>query len=111
MAIAIRYPHIVKPETGPAHLERLPRIRVAQIAMDYLYQGWSADEICYQYPHLLPSEVHSALAYYFDHQPEIENEIQEEIRLINEWRDNPASPVVRLSAQRMLVKGTPSHEP
>jgi uncharacterized protein (DUF433 family) len=104
MMIAINYPHILKTEGSPARLERMPRIRVAQIAMDYLFQGWFADEICNQYPHLKPAEVHSAMAYYFDHQAELEKEIEEEVKLAEEWRANtPPSPfVLRLRAQGLL---------
>src|SRR4051812_45233034 len=36
VATGIAYPHIDKQEDQPARLERLPRIRVAQIVMDYL---------------------------------------------------------------------------
>jgi hypothetical protein len=104
MTAAISYPHVVKPEGAPARLERLPRIRVAQIAMDYLFQGWSPDEICNQYPHLMPAEVHSAMAYYFDHQAEIEQEIEGEIKSVEEWRKKtPPSPIMlRLRAQGLL---------
>jgi hypothetical protein len=107
MAVAIAYPHIVKTEGSPAYLERMPRIRVAQIVIDYLNYGWSADEICNQYPHLKPGEVHSALAYYFDHQAEIEKEIEDEIRLADEWRKNtPPSPfLLRMRAQGLLPPG------
>jgi hypothetical protein len=95
MSVALSYPHIVKPEPSPARLERLPRIRVAQIVMDYLFQGWSPDEICNQYPHLKPAEVHSAMAYYFDHQTEIEKEIEDEIKQVETWRKNTApSPIM-----------------
>ncbi|MBI2806834.1 MAG: DUF433 domain-containing protein [Planctomycetes bacterium] len=105
MATAVSYPHIVKTDDGPARLERLPRIRVAQIVIDYLNHGWSADEICLHYPHLKPAEVHSAMAYYFDHQKEIENEIQEESKLIDEWRKKtPPSPfLLRMRAQGLLA--------
>ena len=104
MTVAIRYPHIVKIEGSPARLERMPRIWVAQIVMDYLFQGWSPDEICNQYPHLGPAEVHSAMAYYFDHQAEIEKEIEDEVKLVEEWRKNtPPSPIMlRLRAQGLL---------
>ena len=104
MSVETAYPHIAKPTGGTAHLDRLPRIRVAQIAMDYLFQGWSPDEICNQYPHLKPSEVHSAMAYYFDHQAEIEKENEDEIKQVDESRRNASqSPVMlRLRAQRML---------
>ncbi len=70
--------------------------------MDYLFQGWSADEICNQYPHLKPAEVHSALAYYFDHQAEIEKEIEDEIKQVEEWRKNTPLPPVML---RLRVQG------
>jgi hypothetical protein len=41
MTIAVAYPHIEMPPDGVARLRRLPRIRVAQIVMDYLAHGWS----------------------------------------------------------------------
>ena len=109
MIVAVTYPHIVKDPGSPACLKRLPRVRVAQIVMDYLYQGWSPDEICNQYPHLKPAEVHSAMAYFFDHQEEIENEIADEIKLAEEWRRNtPPSPfMLRLQAQGLLPKDRP----
>ncbi len=104
MTVATTYPHIEKVEGESARLMRVPRIRVAQIAMDYLNHGWSADEIVIHYPHLRRAEVHSAMAYYFDHQEEIDGEIGQEQRLIEEWRKNtPPSPVEqRLRAQGLL---------
>jgi hypothetical protein len=78
MAVEVTYPHIEKPAGEPARLKRIPRVRVAQIAMDYLAHGWSAEEICRQHPHLRPAEVHAALAYYFDHRDEIEGEVHQE---------------------------------
>lgn len=81
MSIETSYQHIEKPIDAPARLKRLPRIRVAQIAMDYLAHGWSADEMCRQHPYLLPAEAHAAMAYYFDHQQEIDLEIREELQV------------------------------
>jgi hypothetical protein len=82
----------------------MPRIRVAQIVVDYRNHGWSADEICIHYPHLKLSEVHSALAYYFDHQSEIDAEIDREQRLIEESRKSakPTAVELRLRAQGLL---------
>ena len=104
MTVAISYPHIEKIESNPARLQRLPRIRVSQIVIDYLNHGWSAAEIVIHYPHLELAEVHSAMAYYFDHQAEIDGEIDEEQRLITESRKNaPPTPVeLRLRAQGLL---------
>ena len=104
MSVEVSYPHIEKLEGSPARLRRLPRIRVAQIVIDYLNHGWSADEICIHYPHLKPAEVHSAMAYYFDHQSEIAAEIQEEQRLIEKSRADaePTPPEQRLRSQGLL---------
>ncbi|MEM9152395.1 MAG: DUF433 domain-containing protein [Cyanobacteria bacterium P01_F01_bin.3] len=76
--LTLSYPHIEKQGTQPARLQRLPRIRVAQIVMDYLTYGWSVEEICRQHPYLKPAEAHAAMGYYFDHQKEIDQEITQE---------------------------------
>src|SRR5262245_34021046 len=109
MSTEVTYPHIEKIEGSSARLKRLPRVRVAQIVIDYLNHGWSADEICIHYPHLKPAEVHSAMAYYFDHQPEIDAEIEEEQRLIAESRRNaPPTPAEqRLRRQSRYRKKPP----
>lgn len=78
MSVETKYPHIEKREGEPATLKRVPRVRVAQLAMDYLAHGWSADEMCRQHPYLRPAEAHAAMAYYFDHQTEIDEEIRRE---------------------------------
>ncbi|MGB3311812.1 MAG: DUF433 domain-containing protein [Nodosilinea sp.] len=77
--LALSYPHIEKQDDQPARLQRLPRVRVAQIVMDYLAYGWSVEEICRQHIYLKPAKAHSAMGYYFDHQEEIDREI------IQEW--------------------------
>ena len=86
MVVALSYPHIEKPANESARLERLPRIRVAQIVMDYLAHGWSPDEMCRQHPHLRQAEAHAAVAYYYDHQDEIDAEIQIELEQCDESR-------------------------
>ena len=79
MTSIVAYPHIAKPADGPAHLERVPRVRVALIVMDYLAHGWSPEEMCRHYPYLTLSEAHAAMLYYWDHQEEIDAEISEEL--------------------------------
>lgn len=43
----------------------------------YYQLGMSIDEILDSLRHLTPSQVHSALAYYFDHQDEINADLEE----------------------------------
>ncbi len=77
------YPHIIATNGESAHLERLPRIRVAQIAADHIGNGWSAEEIIRQYPHLSAAEVHAALAYYYDHREAIDEELATEVAALD----------------------------
>jgi uncharacterized protein (DUF433 family) len=83
MTVLTSYPHIKKPPGTSAHLERCPRVRVAQVVMDYLAHGWSPDEICRQHTYLSLAEAHAAMAYYYDHQSEIDEEIERELSQVD----------------------------
>jgi uncharacterized protein (DUF433 family) len=104
MAVAFKYPHIEKLEGEPARLERIPRIRVAQIVMDYLEYGWSVDEMCHQHPYLNLAEAHAAMAYYFDHQVDIDREIDEEIEQVERDQSHSRRSAIyhRLRAQSQV---------
>jgi hypothetical protein len=66
--------------------------------MDYLEHGWSVDEMCRQHPYLSFSEAHSAMAYSFDHQEEIDREIGEEIEQFEGEKTRSVRPPI---SQRM----------
>lgn len=104
MASSIAYRHILKLGAEPAHLERNPRLRVSQIVADYLAHGWSPEEMCRQHPDLTLSEAHSAMAYYFDNQQEIDSELAAELEQSeNDRRTAPPSKLlVRLRAEGRL---------
>ena len=104
MPVDVIYPHIQKQECEPARLERTPRVRVAQIVMDYLAHGWSPDEMCRNYEYLNLAEAHAAMAYYYDHESEIDAEIEEEVKEVEKSRANasPSSFVLRMKAKRLL---------
>src|SRR5207247_5973194 len=105
MALRLTYPHIEKPDGEPARLQRIPRVRVAQIVMDYLAHGWSPDEMCRQHPYLRPVEAHAAMAYYFDHQEEIDAEIDVEwCEAQHAKAQSPRSPFyLRMQAKDYLI--------
>ena len=83
MTMQVFHPHVEKLDGEAARMVRFPRIRVAQLVMDYLAHGWWPDEICRQYPYLSLAEAHAAMAYYYDHQAEIDNEIEQELSQVN----------------------------
>ena len=64
------------------------RITVRCIA-GYYQMGMSTDEILTTLSHLTPSQVHSALAYYFDHQDEVDSDLAESSD-VEFWRSKAA---------------------
>src|SRR4051812_37779932 len=79
MATMTAYPHIITEPGTSARLENHPRTRVAMIVMDYLARGLGPEDLVRHYPYLKLAEVHAAMAYYHDHQVEIDAEIQAEL--------------------------------
>ncbi|MBI5760048.1 MAG: DUF433 domain-containing protein, partial [Planctomycetales bacterium] len=65
------YPHITVGD------DRAPSItgtttKVIEIALDRIAYHWDADEIQLQHSHLRLAQIHDALAYYYDHQSELD---------------------------------------
>jgi hypothetical protein len=57
--------------------------------------GWDAEQIRAQYPHLSLAQIHAALAYYYDHQPELDARIAQTLRETDTLRGAlPESPAV-----------------
>ena len=54
------------------------RIKVSLVAILSERNRMTPDEIVEAYPHLTLAQVHGALAYYWEHRDEIEQEIREE---------------------------------
>jgi len=68
------------------------RIRVQDIAINHEHWEMSPDEICDAYPGLTLAQVHSALAYYYDHRAEILAEIEADEKFVEEFkRQHPES--------------------
>ncbi len=104
MTSALIYSHIEKVAGQPARLQRIPRVRVAQIVLDYLAYGWSVEEMCRQHPYLTLSEAHTAMAYYFDVQAEIEQEIRTEWEQVEQEESllSPSPFFVRMRSKGLL---------
>lgn len=62
------------------------RAKVVLIVIDHVGRGWEAHEIRREYPHLSLGQIHSALAYYYDHKEEMDAEIRRGRRLADEMK-------------------------
>ena len=52
------------------------RVKVIEVALDKLAHGSSPEEMAFQYPHLSLAQIHAALAYYYEHQGELDADIE-----------------------------------
>jgi uncharacterized protein (DUF433 family) len=52
------------------------RVKVIEVALDKLAHGSSPEKMAFQYPHLSLAQIHAALAYYYEHQRELDADIQ-----------------------------------
>lgn len=97
------YDHIVLNEKGTPVI-RGTRHKVKNIVLDKLAHGWSPEEILYQHPHLTMAQIYSALAYYEDHQSEMDTEIERDLRVVEEMRRNakPSPLVARLREMGLI---------
>lgn len=68
------------------------RITVANVALWHELMGQSVDEIAADYD-LTLSEVHAALAHYFDHKASIDEDIRKQEALAEEFRRKSPSKI------------------
>jgi uncharacterized protein (DUF433 family) len=66
------------------------RIRVQDIVL-WTEQGESPEEIVSSFPQLSLSDVHAALAYYFDHQAEMDADIRRDEEFIAQLKERQGS--------------------
>jgi uncharacterized protein (DUF433 family) len=91
---ATRYEYISLDEAG------VPRItgtttKVVELVLSYLSSGSSPEELHLNYPYLSLGQIHSALAYYWDHKADLDRDIEGRLQRVNELRRTlPTSPLV-----------------
>ena len=51
-------------------------MKVVELVMGQLAHGWSPEELFFQHPYLTLGQIHAALAYYWDHQRELDADIE-----------------------------------
>src|SRR5437762_3850708 len=92
-------------ETVYRHIEERPdgnlwlmgtQTKVLEVALDRLAHHWDADEIQRQHPHLTLGQIHSCLAYYYDHQEEMDQVIEEQLRTIERFRGQQGDSILQV---------------
>lgn len=95
-----RYEHIAVNE------DHVPSIagttmKIAGLVAEQQAYGWSPEELHFQHPYLTLGQIHSALAYYWDHREELDRDVQRRLERVEELRseNQPSELVERLKNQ------------
>jgi uncharacterized protein (DUF433 family) len=68
--------------------------KVVEVVLDKMAYGWSPEEMHCQHPHLSMAQIHAALSYYYEHQDEVDADIERRDRYVEELRaQQPDSPL------------------
>jgi uncharacterized protein (DUF433 family) len=80
------------------------RIKVIHLVMERIANGWGADELHRNFPHLSLAQIHAALAYYYDHRAECDAQIEASAKYADEMRAKagPSPVAARLRAEGKL---------
>ena len=88
------YQHIVL-DDGGVPLIADTTMKVVELVTSHQAYGWSPEELAFQYPYLSMGQIHSALAYYWDHQEERDADMARRMADVEEMRRRtPEAPVV-----------------
>ena len=98
-----RYEHVI------LNKDNVPTIagtnmKVIELVLEKMAYGWSPEELHFQHPYLTLGQVHSALAYYWDHQEELDQDMERRLEFVDRLqRTMGESPLVaRLKAKGLL---------
>ena len=61
-------------------------MKVVEIVLEKTAYGWNPEELHFQHPHLTLGQIYSALAYYCDHQDELDRDIERRLAFVGQVR-------------------------
>ncbi|MEJ2560555.1 MAG: DUF433 domain-containing protein [Anaerolineae bacterium] len=101
--IATQYEHIVLNEANVPIISGT-NMKVIELVLEKMANGWSAEELHFQHPYLALGQIHSALAYYWDHQEELDRDIERRLELVDQIQQamEPPPLLARLKAKGLI---------
>jgi len=98
------YQHITVGADGVPYVEGTT-MKVIELVMAQYANGWSPEELHFQYPHLSLGQIYSALAFYWDHKFSLDAEIERTWQSAEKAsEDSRPSPL----AAKLRAKGLPA---
>ena len=100
-SVETRYEHILMDKTKVPVIAGT-NMKVIELVLEKSAYGWSPEELHFQHPYLTLGQIYSALAYYWDHQEELDRDIERRLRAVEQsQRQSGHSPL----AARLKAKG------
>lgn len=96
-----RYEHIILNEVQVPMIAGTT-MKVIELVLDHLAYGWSPEELHFQHPHLTLGQIHSALAYYWDHKAELDQDIERRLQIVDQLQQTMPSTSL---AERLKARG------
>ena len=100
------YEHIVIDEKGVPVIAGA-NTKVVEVVTLMQAHGLSPEEVCYQLPHLTMGQIHSALAYYWDHKEEVDQDIRRRRDYAERMRREMGQPPVVERLKKLKDQGFP----
>jgi uncharacterized protein (DUF433 family) len=100
--MSTEYAHIILDEQGMPGIEGTT-LSVAELAAEHLAYGWGASDLHGQHPDLTLGQIHSALAYYYDHQEIVNQDVRRRIQQTQAARDSDDDSLLRKRLKSMGV--------
>ena len=90
----LAYAHVELSSDGVPLIEGTTT-KVIEVALDRLAHHWDADEIQRQYSHLSLAQIYGALAYYYDHEEELNRDIEQRLSTVESIRQRRLNPALQ----------------
>ncbi|MCX5718761.1 MAG: DUF433 domain-containing protein [Nitrospirae bacterium] len=109
-SVKTRYEHITIDEKGVPFIAGTT-MKVVELVAEKIAYGWSPEELHLQHSYLTMGQIHSALAYYYDHEDEPSKDIENRLHKAAQYKTPQISPLKeRLKARVLLWTGfSPCH--
>ena len=78
--------------------------KVVEVVLDKIAYGWSPEEMHRQHPHLSLAQIHAALSYYYEHQAEVDADIERRERFVDELRAQQTNRFTRAELEARVRK-------
>jgi uncharacterized protein (DUF433 family) len=101
--VETRYEHIILDKNNEP-ISAGPRMKVVELILDKIAYGWSPEELQYQHPNLTLGQIYSALAYYADHQIDMDQRIEQQLEHVDDSiKRSKSTPFIKRLRNKNLI--------